>query len=205
MENHLSMQKFKLIKEYEDYYLISDKEIESGDEYVKLDNRPRTVLLGTTAPSTKVPKLSKQNCEEEFAKAMGVVDVEKLAYDYSWTVQSVPEYGTTMAAYKQGFNKATELNKDKVFTIEDLNNFRKFQIQEQNFSKSCLDVWLKLLQKPTEIEVEIVGSGYIYKNVIDICPNFHPKFGCSLRDDCTCANNEIPKLDSSGCLVLRKL
>jgi hypothetical protein len=31
MENHLSMQKFKLIKEYEDYYLISDKEIESGN------------------------------------------------------------------------------------------------------------------------------------------------------------------------------
>ncbi len=47
------MQKFKLIKEYEDYYLISDKEIESGDEYVKLDNRPRTVLLGITAPALR--------------------------------------------------------------------------------------------------------------------------------------------------------
>ena len=71
------MQKFKLIKEYEDYYLISDKEIESGDEYVKLDNRPRTVLLGITAPSTKVPKLSKQNCEELF----GVKQWDRTCFD----------------------------------------------------------------------------------------------------------------------------
>ena len=34
----------------------------------------------------------------------------------------------------------------KVYSEEDLDSFRKFMIQEQNFSKSCLDVFVKQLK-----------------------------------------------------------
>ena len=35
----------------------------------------------------------------------------------------------------------------KEYTKEDLDTFRKFMIQEQNFSKSCLDVFIKEFKK----------------------------------------------------------
>jgi hypothetical protein len=168
MENHLSMQKFKLIKEYEDYYLISDKEIESGDEYVKLDNRPRTVLLGTTAPSTKVPKLSKQNCDEIF----GVVDVEKLAMDWR---ESTGYHDADSYSYILGFKKAMELNKDKVFTLEDVRKaFNKGYLMKFNPSDEYTETLtglVQFIQQPTEIEV-----------------TFNPD-----------------EKDSEGCLILKKI
>lgn len=39
-----------------------------------------------------------------------------------------------------------EQNK-KLYSEEDLDAFRKFMIQEQNFSKSCLDVFVEQLKK----------------------------------------------------------
>jgi hypothetical protein len=150
-----------------------------------------------------VNKLSKQNCDEIF----GVVDVEKLAkeeaeklHDKSnhedWDVYNCLVYEDT-EMIKIGFNKAMELNKDKQFTLEDLENFRKFQIQEQNFSKSCLNVWLQSLQQPTEIEVEIemevadlafYENGERYPIEADLPERFKYK----------------SKLDADGCLILKK-
>lgn len=39
-----------------------------------------------------------------------------------------------------------EQNK-KLYSEEDLDAFRKFMIQEQNFSKSCLDVFVEQFKK----------------------------------------------------------
>jgi hypothetical protein len=214
MENHLSMQKFKLIKEYEDYYLISDKEIESGDEYVKLDNRPRTVLLGTTAPSTKVPKLSKQNCDEIF----GVVDVDKLAEECSSEFTDVFDYRDghgKICRYNNSdiiekvcikvFNKAMELNKDKVFSFEDMKQalFDLSDVMFNNCQKGiseqdCLkyrNIVLESLQQPTEIEVEIINE----------CPQCQEwGYVSECRNDC---NQKFlqPKLDVKGQLILKKV
>jgi len=160
--------KAKLIKNHYGYtYFLAD---ENGDGIATSDNG----------------NLSKENCDEIF----GVVDVEKLAYDYSWTVQSVPEYGTTMAAYKEGFNKAMELNKDKVFTLEDMNNAmdwimtQYFEFHEQP-TTGRREQYLESLQQPTEIEVEI------------ICLHTgDPKYT---------TNTGIPKLDSEGQLILKKI
>ena len=160
------MQKFKLIKEYEDYYLISNKEIESGDEYVKLDNRPRTVLLGTTAPSKKFLNLSKQNCDEIF----GVVDLDDLAIQSDFKNGSVDGI-----SFKLGFNKAMELNKDKMFTLEDVRKaFNKGYLMKFNPSDEYTETLTGLvqsLQQPTEIEV-----------------TFNPD-----------------EKDSEGCLILKKI
>jgi hypothetical protein len=168
--------KTKLIKEYEDYYLISDKEIESGDEYVKLDNRPRTLLLGTTISHvTKVSKLSKQNCDEIF----GVVDVDDLAYEHRRVYQDSFE-GMNVCIMKDamhqqvgfvaGFNKAMELNKDKVFTLEDIMNCWNKALKFQEH-KQTLGEYIQSLQQPTEIEV-----------------TFNPD-----------------EKDSEGCLILKKI
>jgi hypothetical protein len=35
---------------------------------------------------------------------------------------------------------------ERMYSEEDLDAFRKFMIQEQNFSKSCLDVFVKQLK-----------------------------------------------------------
>jgi len=144
--------KGKLVKEYEDFYLISDKEIEKGDEYVKLNNRPRTLLLGTTISHvTKVFKLSKQNCDEIF----GVVDVEKLAKE--------------------------ETRKYLPGCPENIMNF----IAHERFFKIAFEQAMELYQ-PKEIEVEIVMD----KIPADLAPG---------------GWDEFPKLDSQGCLILKKV
>jgi transposase len=56
-------------------------------------------------------KLSKQNCDEEFAKAMGVVDVEKLAKECAETAHTMDELyeNGLFYGFVSGFNKALEL------------------------------------------------------------------------------------------------
>ena len=63
-------------------------------------------------------KLSKQNCDEIF----GVIDVEKLADEYIVIKPKHREHEHNLAvsAYIEGFNKAMELNKDKLFTLEEV-------------------------------------------------------------------------------------
>jgi hypothetical protein len=164
--------KAKLIKKDDIFYLYVDES---------------WAIASTDSRDNRDKKLSKQNCDSLF----GVVDVEKLAdnsFDKKFCKDSM-QIGLYDVGFEDGFNKAMELNKDKLFTVEDLDNFRKFQIQEQNFSKSCLDVWLKLLQKPTEIDVEIVMES---KN-----KGFTPSRAVE--------EIQVPKLDSEGNLILKKI
>jgi hypothetical protein len=104
--------------------------------------------------------LSKQNCDEIF----GVVDVEKLAekevfqeyYDWGGEVFSEDYLISKRLHFIEGFNKAMELNKDKVFTLEDM---------KKAYSQGELDAlktgsysekekeFIQSLQQPTEIEV----------------------------------------------------
>jgi hypothetical protein len=118
-------------------------------------------------------KLSKQNCDEIF----GVVDVEKYISEDSFDKIIYSN------SYKQGFNKAMELNKDKVFTLEDMERAYlkgvSLQIDFPTFQES--------LQQPTEIDVEI-----IMEEVQEI-----------YRDG-TVKWERCPKLDSSGNLILKK-
>jgi hypothetical protein len=115
--------KAKLVKEYGDFYLISDKEIQSGDEYVKLDNKPRTLLLGTTIATAKVPKLSFKNCQ---AIELGY-DLDELAEEL--TKAHNPNNNDFEAGVKAGFQKALEILGGKKFTEEDI---RKAYIQGTN-------------------------------------------------------------------------
>jgi hypothetical protein len=112
------------------------------------------------ASSAKNPfgKLSKQNCDEIF----GVVDVERLANEtFTETNPSLKEYEEGLhIGFKEGFNKAMELNKDKLFTVEDMrqayddgmNNTDADGCAIDDPDKDFLDT-LRWIQQPTEIEV----------------------------------------------------
>jgi len=156
------------------------KLIKTGSDYLLRDMGGD--VLAITKGTTEGRKLSKQNCDDIF----GVIDVEKLAEDFAKyhsiypTAQDDTEYG-----FKNGFNKAMELNKDKVFTLEDMmncwNKALKFQDYKETFGK-----YIQSLQQPTEIEVEIVTEEFeSYNKNLDIIKK--------------------PILDSSGCLILKKI
>jgi len=131
-------------------------------------------------------KLSLTNCNEIF----GVIDVERLAASVSQDTISSPYY-----AYIGGFNKATELNKDKVFTLEDMkqalfdlsdvifNNCQK-GISEQdclNYRNLILNS-LQKQQKEIDVEIEQVNQLNIESG----------KFEWK------------NKLDENGCIILKK-
>jgi hypothetical protein len=142
-------------------------------------------LSGDNLPENYV--LSKQNCDEIFA----VVDVEKLARERlnatGWDAD-LP----FIAGFKDGFNKAMELNKDKVFTLEDVKKAIKLSREKDEYKFDGKDCEYKFQDKeiiksfiqPTEIEVEIVmrPASLVYKS-----------------------NLVIEELDSEGCLILKRV
>jgi hypothetical protein len=166
------------------------KLIKTGSDYLLRDMGGN--VLAITNGTTEGRKLSKQNCDEIF----GVVDVEKLAIEYD-LYEKINFVGQTRA-YKAGFQKAMELNKDKLFTLEDMincwNKALKFQVLRQTFGE-----YIQSIQQPTEIEVEIEM----------ICPHPMDTYRCGLQYGCDgdgCNHpNQIPYLDSEGCLILKKI
>ena len=163
------------------------KLIKTGNDYLLRDMNGE--VLAITNGTTEGRKLSKQNCDSLFA----VVDVKKLAEE------EIPNDGyadTTLMqkGFIKGFKKAMELNKDKVFTEEDVRNAYSYGVSvchsighsAINYTDKCI----QSLQQPTEIPVEIE---------MECCGNYSPP--CNIN----CEYGPKPKLDSEGCLVLKKI
>jgi len=148
-------------------------------------------------------KLSKQNCDEIF----GVVDVDKLAEeDCSIHHPYHPVHDqTTKATFIRGFNKAMELNKDKQFTLEDMNNAmdwimtQYFEFHEQP-TTGRREQYLESLQQPTEIEVDIE-----MEKVVDETKVIGAVKGVKGSGHKITTYKSVPKLDSEGCLILKKI
>ena len=154
--------------------------------------------------------LSKQNCDEIF----GIVDVEKLGDSFFEKESSNilhPQH-QMRNFFILGFNKAMELNKDKVFTESDVfhvvNHVLSKLVKVEGFDQKYLFpeevyqevTWkAKQIQQPTEIEVEIEMQ----------CPHPMDTYRCGLQYGCDgdgCNHpNQIPYLDSEGCLILKKI
>jgi len=124
-------------------------------------------------------KLSKENCDEIF----GVLDVETLSDEYSHDSIWFNKRGTynnqeffefiAKKSFTDGFNKAMELNKDKLFTVEDIKKAiafgwdyegltkeemlerYNFKLEYDNSYTEDIDKFIQSLQQPKEIEVEI--------------------------------------------------
>jgi len=141
-------------------------------------------------------KLSKQNCDEIF----GVVDVEELAEE------ETKKYATlTPKSFKHGFmygfNKALELNKDKVFTKEEVHkllrlvhilpNFELEQFEDEN-NVLQIDTFISHhIQQLTEIDVEIE-----MQCLDPTCD------GVNRKGECITTGK--PKLDSEKYIILKR-
>jgi hypothetical protein len=181
---------------------------DEDNEYYLVDNHK--VTIASTDPillkeDGSIQKLSKENCDEIF----GVVYVEKLAEEnypsgHDWTVE---ESLIRKLAFKNGFNKGMELNKDKLFTIEDMYEaIRKAKSYDKipnhdgviisfNYSKEEI---IQSLQ-PKEIKVEIEMEKYGYCEGCIKAGMLH----CAHADTCGYAETrERQKLDDNGCLIL---
>jgi hypothetical protein len=185
--------KARLIKLNDYYYLRESYKTGIGGAVCE-----RT--LGTTNSQGELGKLSKKNCDEIF----GVVDVEKLAkekypnvdnedyeYDSEWQMLA-DEY--KQKGFIQGAKEILELNKDKVFTLEDM---LKAYEKGASFGTTKLgnthyfDELTQSLQQPTELEVDI-----LMQCIDPNCDSLNRK-GC-------CIPSNKPKLDENGCMILKK-
>jgi hypothetical protein len=172
--------KAKLIKTFEGYELHI------------LNNKNNLFMPSAYIPkkaSCRVYYLSEQNCDEIFR----VFDVNSEVEAIVKTI--CPDdrgkdviYGTGMAVGIQCFNKAMELNKDKVFTLEDIEEaFAYGQLNQVHNQKyfSGSKTYIQSLQQPTEIEVMIV-----MEDSIGIGDKYTPELK--------------PLLDENGCLILKR-
>ena len=169
-----------------------------GTEY-KLYGEDASCIATTQESPHK--RLSKKNCDEMF----GVIDVDDLAYKhrrvYQDSFEGMNECIMKDAMHQQvgfvaGFNKAMELNKDKLFTVEDIR-----KAYATGYGRSSAEIkggvqpflaeqeLIQSLQQPTEIEVEIV---------MECCGKVY-----SQHCDGTCEHVK-PLLDENGCLILKK-
>jgi hypothetical protein len=147
--------------------------------------------------------LSKQNCDEIF----GVVDVEELAEakypsEVGYAVSdSNFRIGELQDAYIKGFNKVLELNKDKVFTLEDVKSAILFgQGMELWKEEEQIDKFIQTLQQPKAIEIEIeMGKVVEETNVIGAVKSVKGS------GDKITTYKSIPTLDSEGNLILKKI
>jgi hypothetical protein len=173
------------------------KLIKIDNEYVLLADD----IVYATTENSPYKKLSKQNCDEIF----GVVDVDKLAeeskneYVKRFNNISKSDY---INGFEEGFNKAIELNKDKLFTVDDVKKAINWSWRKTDRGEHILiideDDFIQSLQQPAEIEVEIIMKNSRTGNIV--------KHDSDLEwDEDGLCDRAIPKLDSEGCLILKKI
>jgi hypothetical protein len=169
--------KAKLIKKTDGWYNLYDGEIGIGSTHEELQGY----------------KLSKQNCDEIF----GVVDVEKLANE-AFPDESEPGWRDSFSprerkGFKSGFNKAKEKYK---YTKEDIDKAYWAGMKFVGEDKGSYEEFIQSLQQPTEIEVEIEMENKEY---------ILTQNGEGFEDQSYRTWETVPKLDSEGCLILKKI
>jgi hypothetical protein len=170
--------KWKLIKTEVNYLLEDDK----------------GVVIASTSLKEGINSLSKQNCDEIF----GIFDVEKNLYYHKQVMNPYTTGEQSYTAYEkgfiEGFNKSMELNKDKIFSEEDMRKsyFDGYNDKDENryFNPS------KSLQQQVEIEVEVVYERDCYSSA--------GRCDKSTMSQCIICTPVYPLEDENGCLILRK-
>jgi hypothetical protein len=173
----------KLVKRDNDYCLYN----ESGE------------TIAASWANVTGKKLSQSNCDEIF----GVVDVEKLADElYNGHAMAV-DWQLEKSGFKTGFNKAMELNKDKLFTEDQMR--KAFELGHNGAADTYMlekneQEFEKIVQQPTEIEVEIEYMFSVEENDFILNSNYLTYYEAERL-----FQKKVPKLDSNGNLILRKL
>ena len=165
----------------------------------KVDNG-YVLLVDNIMYATDNDKLSKQNCDEIF----GVIDINMITsllrkeFEVRFNIEA-PEpkiqggYWDRGLDYQcgviSGFNKAMELNKDKLFTLADIEKAFDSGYEMLDSPKKYNDVLVEINKKllqPTEIEVEV-------------------EYMFSVEENGESTNTGISKLDENGNLILKKI
>jgi hypothetical protein len=183
--------KAKLIKKEDGYNLAIEQP--QGRLLEATCSPSEQLRLDKSGASTKY-KLSKQNCDEIF----GVVDVEKLAENHPLEVSNASHGFGIKDGIVYGFNKALELNRDKVFTIDDIDKAIEWATvngRKGDITHYGIDNFIQSLQQPTEIEVEIEIENKEY--ILN-------QNGEGFEDQSYRTWEKVPRLDSKGCLILKK-
>ena len=127
-----------------------------------------------------VNKLSLKNCQ---AIDNGY-DLDELAIEYFKQIHM--GFGI-IEAYKVGFQKSIELNKNKLFTLEDMmncwNKALTFQDHKELFGHHIQS--LKQTEWEVEIEMDTINDG--------LDEMAQPQYA------------KIPKLDVDGCIILKRI
>ncbi len=160
--------------------------------------------IGSTYPELQGYKLSKQNCDEIF----GVTDVEKLAEENAKFKENFVIESSQVAPYRLGFrngyNKAMELNKDKQFTFEDIRMAIAYGEKHRDMDAGKVPYqtfveFIPSLQQPIEIEVEIE-----MEKVVEETKVVGAVKGVKGSGDKITTYKSVPKLDAEGCIMLKK-
>jgi hypothetical protein len=148
-------------------------------------------IMYATDENAPYARLSVKNCES----IERGYDLDELAEEWidvnshKWSNNN-NEVGDNYGSFKQGFQKSIELNKNKLFTLEDMMNCWNKALKFQDH-KETLGEYITSLQQ-TEWDVEIV------EECLDPTCD-----GVNRKGECITTGN--PKLDSDGCLILRKI
>jgi hypothetical protein len=161
--------KAKLIKHGDYYAIIQDKKMVAFSTDLCTNDH----LIG---------KLSQQNCDEEFAKAMEVVDVEKLA-------DILNDISIDLADYQNEAGKGMSTNEE----------WKDLFIERVTASITSYET----SERPTEIEVEIEMESILVGQCN--CPCHTNKGIIHSMACCNPKRIEQPKLDSSGKLTLKRV
>jgi hypothetical protein len=141
-------------------------------------------IMYATDENAPYARLSVKNCES----IERGYDLDELAMGYD--LYEKINFVGQMRAYKEGFQKSIELNKNKLFTLEDMMNCWNKALKFQDH-KETLGEYITSLQQ-TEWDVEIV------EECLDPTCD-----GVNRKGECITTGK--PKLDSDGCLILRKI
>jgi hypothetical protein len=170
----------------------------SDKEYYNLED-DKGNLIATSSPlkDSSIYELSLKNCIE----VSGNINIIGLAE--SWYFSDPKNVlGVNLKViegFKAGFNKAMELNKDKLFTVEDIR-----KAYATGYGRSSAEIkggvqpflaeqeLIQSLQQPTEIDVEI-------RCYVDYPNDELDSFNSPLI-----TSTGVPKLDENGCLILKR-
>ena len=172
---------------------MEGKLIKTGDQFLLRNKEDEVIAI--TSGTMEGRMLSLKNCQ---AIENGY-DLDEVVEDIVKTI--VPNdrgegiwYGTSMAVGKLCFQKALEILGDKKFTEEDVRKAFESGYETLESDRTYNEHYEEMIQslQQTEWDVEIccyIGNG--------------DKESDSFKDPFV-TNTGIPKLDSNGCLILKR-
>jgi len=151
----------------------------------------------------KIGKLSEENCHQmykpvnlkEVLNPYDMFDEEAKKDPYLDYPNAKPIF---VFGVKKGIEKAMEFNKDKVFTVKDVEKAieyfvkNEFQLTEKNINSTIYSI-----QNPKYLEVEVLMKNSRTGKIIEL------ESELEWDEDGIC-DKAIPELDENGCLILKK-